>query len=81
MNLHNLAKSRRDGILETPGPLKDLSFSDLSKFKNNMLNAVRNEDEIDLFENEPIVIKKKHFAEKKFAHSYESEEALLFIKY
>lgn len=68
MNLHNLAKSRREGILETPGPLKTLSISDISKFKNNMLNAVRNEDDIDLFENEPIVIKKKHFAEKKFAH-------------
>ena len=32
-----------------------------------MLNAVKNEDEIDIFENEPIIIRKKHFAAKKIA--------------
>ena len=67
MNLQSLAKSRREGILTTPTPNNNPNSLDLLKVKNNMLNAVKNEEDIEIFENEPIVIKKKHFAEKKYA--------------
>ena len=51
MNLQNLAKSRREGKLEKPEFEKNFNSSDLSKYKNNMINAVKNEDQIDIFEN------------------------------
>eukprot|EP00828_Plagiopyla_frontata_P043973 TRINITY_DN7030_c0_g1_i2.p1 TRINITY_DN7030_c0_g1~~TRINITY_DN7030_c0_g1_i2.p1 ORF type:complete len:188 (-),score=39.73 TRINITY_DN7030_c0_g1_i2:2-565(-) len=44
-NLQSMGKSRRQGQLDKDSPLKDLSQIEVQKYKNNMLNAVKNEEQ------------------------------------